>query len=133
MNPYLIEFPKIGNSGIGYVSICERENLPFKVNRVYWTYYTPEDVNRGGHAHLDLEQILIAVCGTIIVHTENSKGESNRFILDTPNKGLYLPKMCWRSMKYTHSAIQVCLASEQYSELDYIRSYETFKNISKHG
>ena len=127
MNPYLINFPKIGSTSIGYVSIAEGDNLPIKVNRVYWTYFTPEDVARGGHAHKQLEQVLIAVSGTIIVHTE-TKDESNRFILSSPNQGLYIPSGCWRTMKYTHNAIQICLASMEYKESDYIRSYQEFKD-----
>lgn len=125
MTPYLIEFPETGSSSIGFISIAQK--LPFGIKRVYWTYYTPQDVNRGGHAHKDLEQVLIAVCGTIVVHTEMANGESNRFILDKPNKGLYLPSNCWRDMKYTHNAIQVCLASKEYEPNDYIRNYGEFK------
>ena len=49
--PYFIEFPKIGKPDLGYISVAENESLPFQVNRVYWTYFTPEDVMRGGHAH----------------------------------------------------------------------------------
>jgi hypothetical protein len=127
MNPYLINFPKIGNPSMGYVSISEGVNLPIKVNRVYWTYFTPEDVARGGHAHKQLEQVLIAVSGTIIIHTE-TKTDSNRFILSSPSQGLYIPAGCWRTMKYTHNAIQVCLASMEYRESDYIRSYQEFKD-----
>lgn len=126
MNPYLIEFPKKGARDIGYLSISEK--MPFDVKRVYWTYYTPEDVARGGHSHKELEQILVAVSGTVIVHTETKDGISNRFILDSPTVGLYLPKNCWRDMKYTHNAIQICLASHEYDEQDYIRNYQTFKN-----
>ena len=60
LNPCIIEFPKIGNSGLGYISVCEKTTLPFVVKRIYWTYFTPEDVTRGGHAHYELEQILLA-------------------------------------------------------------------------
>lgn len=125
MNPYLIDFPKIGSRDIGYLSFAQ--NLPFNINRVYWTYHTPNDVSRGGHSHNELEQILIAVCGTITIYTENTKGDCNRFILSTQNQGLYLPKQTWRDIKYSHDAIQVCLASQEYSESDYIRSYNKFK------
>lgn len=129
MNPQLIDFPKIGSRDIGYVSIAEK--LPFDIKRVYWTYYTPEDVARGGHAHYELEQILIAVSGTITVHTQTVTGEDNRFILTNPNQGLYIPKMCWRNLKYSHNAVQICLASQEYTEKDYIRNYETFKGLIK--
>ncbi len=125
--PYLIEFNRIGGSALGYISVAEKETLPFEVNRIYWTYFTPEDVQRGGHAHYNLEQILLAVAGKIIVKTELLNGEKQEFVLDKPNVGLYIPKMCWREMHYTHNAVQVCIASLAYSEDDYIRNYEEFK------
>jgi len=50
--PTLINFPKIGNPSLGYISLAENDNLPFEVKRIYWTYFTPEDVERGGHSHI---------------------------------------------------------------------------------
>lgn len=125
-SPHLIQFPKIGQSSLGYISIAEKENLPFIPKRVYWTYYTPEEVERGGHSHYELQQILVAVAGKIIVTTELKNGEKQEFILDSPDKGLYIPKMCWRTMKYTHNAVQMCIASIEYDTKDYIRDYEDF-------
>ena len=127
--PTIIEFPKLGNSSSGYISPAEKENLPFDVKRIYWTYYTPEDVERGGHSHVDVELILVAVSGIISITTEMPGDLKNTFILDTPNKGLYIPKYCWREMKYTHNAVQMCMASVEYDERDYIRNYNDFKKI----
>ena len=125
--PRLIEFDKIGGSGLGYISVAENEKLPFEVKRIYWTYFTPEDVKRGAHAHYELEQILLSVAGKIIVKTELLSGEKEEFVLDKPNIGLYIPQMCWREMQYTHNAVQVCIASRAYTESDYIRDYAQFK------
>ena len=127
--PKIIEFPKLGMPSIGYISPAENDNLPFIVKRIYWTYFTPEDVERGGHSHIDLEQILVAMAGTITVNTEMPGGLKQTFILDSPNKGLLIPKLCWREMKYTHNAVQMCIASIVYDEKDYIRDYEQFKAI----
>jgi hypothetical protein len=125
--PYLLIFPKIGNSHLGYISIAEKEKLPFSPNRIYWTYYTPENVERGGHAHLELEQILIAVAGKIELKIETQNGEIFDFLLDSPDIGVYIPKMSWRTMKYSHNAVQMCIASHEYFESDYIRDYDDFK------
>ena len=130
--PKIIQFPKIGNSSLGYISLAENETLPFEVKRIYWTYFTPEDVERGGHAHYELEQILVAVAGKITVNTETTEGLKNTFILESPDQGLLIPKLCWREMKYTHNAVQMCIASIAYHEKDYVREYEEFKKI-KHG
>lgn len=124
--PHIIEFPKIGDSVQGYISVAENNNLPFNVKRIYWTYYTPESVERGAHAHYELQQILLAVCGKIIVNIEMPDGIKEEFVLENPNQGLFIPKMTWRTMKYTHNAVQVCIASMAYAESDYIRDYETY-------
>lgn len=127
--PSLIQFPKFGKTSLGYISLAENESLPFEVKRVYWTYYTPEDVERGGHCHIELQQILIALAGTIAVRTEMSNGLKQTFVLDKPDIGLFIPKLCWRQMKYTHNAVQMCIASIVYNESDYIRNYDKFKKI----
>lgn len=124
--PFLIEFPKYGNPSMGYISLAEKETLPFVPKRVYWTYYTPEDVERGGHSHYELEQILVAVAGKIVVTTELGNNIKKEFILDTPSMGLFIPKMCWRTMKYSHNAVQMCIASIEYEVSDYIRDYDDF-------
>jgi hypothetical protein len=129
IKPHIIQFPRIGNTGLGYISVAEKGLLPIQVNRVYWTYFTPEDVQRGGHAHYHLQQVLLAVAGKIIITTELINGEKEKFILDKPDQGLFIPKMCWREMQYTHNAVQVCLASLTYDEKDYIRDYKKFKSI----
>lgn len=124
--PYLITFPKIGNSMLGYISVAEKNNIPFEVKRIYWTYFTPESVERGGHAHYQLSQILIALAGKIIVKTESLKGIKNEFELDTPDIGLFIPRMIWSTIKYSHNAVQMCIANNIYEEEDYIRNYEQF-------
>jgi oxalate decarboxylase/phosphoglucose isomerase-like protein (cupin superfamily) len=126
--PHLIEFKKFGSSDIGYISVAENEGLvPFKIERIFWTYYTPEEVVRGRHAHYNTEQVLIAVAGRIVVTTENPKGEMETFVLEKPNVGVYVPPDCWHTMQYSHSSVQLVYASSKYDEKDYIRSYDDFK------
>ena len=127
--PFIIKFPKIGQPSLGYISLAEKEDLPFTPKRIYWTYFTPEGVDRGGHSHFELEQILVAVAGEIIVTTELKDGTIEKFILDSPDKGLFIPKMCWRTMKYTHNAVQICIASVEYDVIDYIREYKDFLKV----
>ena len=127
--PRLVSLPKIGNDEIGYISVAEKLNLPFDAKRVYWTYHTPENIERGGHAHLDLEQLLVALSGTILLHIETIDGKTFEFVLDTPDKGVLIPKLSWRTMKYSKNAIQMCIASIAYDEKDYIRDYHDFEKL----
>lgn len=126
-DPYLIPFPRIGKSDIGYISVAELVEVPFPIRRVFWTYYTPQEIIRGRHAHHELEQVLIAVAGTIRVQAEDREGRQLEFFLDSPSVGLYMPPHFWHTMQYSHSAVQLTLASLPYSESDYIRDYTEFK------
>ena len=130
-SPRLISFSKIGDSSQGFISVSENlTHVPFDVKRIFWTYYTPDNILRGKHAHHNTEMVLIAAAGRIIVNTEMPVGEVNVFILDRPEIGLYIPKYCWHTMQYSHSSVQLVLASRIYDEKDYIRSYEEFKTFS---
>jgi dTDP-4-dehydrorhamnose 3,5-epimerase-like enzyme len=128
--PYLIDFSRLGASNIGFISVAENQkNLPFDVVRTFWTYFTPEDIIRGRHAHHKTEQILVAVAGRINVTVELANGSIDIFKLETPNVGLYLPPNVWHTMQYSHSAVQLVFASQLYDENDYIRNYDEFKRI----
>lgn len=131
IKPYLIQFPKIGNPQIGFISIAENQNLPFIPKRIYWTYFTPHRVERGQHAHFELEQVLVAVAGQIHLTIETASGSTHTFNLNSPEVGVYIPKMCWRRMQYTHNAVQMCISNMAYDESDYIRSYDEFKKLSQ--
>jgi hypothetical protein len=127
--PYIITFPKHGESSIGYISVTSNNELPFKIERLFWTYYTPESIVRGRHAHYKTEQILLAVTGRIIVTTDDGKGTINNFVLDSPDKGVYIPPDVWHTMQYSHTSIQLVLSSTLFDEKDYIRDYDTFKKV----
>ena len=127
-NPYRINFPKLGTHDIGYISVMEQQQVvPFEIKRIFWTYYTPESVVRGRHAHHVTEQVLIAVAGRITVMTELGDGTIQTFRLEDPNVGLYVPPHTWHTMQYSHTAVQLVLASQPYAESDYIRNYEDFR------
>ncbi len=129
--PFIIKFPSIGSSTLGFISIAEvSRNISFDIKRVYWTYFTPNNVKRGGHAHKSLQQMIFAVSGTIEIKTENRNGENQTFLLDSPDKGLFIPALVWRDIKFSHNAVLLCLASEVYREEDYIRNYAVFKSAN---
>ena len=128
--PKIINLNSIGSSELGYITVAEyQQNIPFQIKRVYWTYYTPNKVTRGHHAHKELEQCIFAVSGHIEFELINPQGKKSNFILDSPDQGLYIPPMHWRTIKFSHSAVLLCLASEVYQEDDYTRDYNQFLNI----
>ncbi len=129
--PYLIDLTKLGAPDIGYISVVEAwpGTVPFEVKRVFWTYYTPESILRGRHAHHRTEQIIIAVAGRITVTTEQADGTIQIVRLETPHVGLYVPPHTWHTMQYSHSAVQLVLASQPYDAADYIRDYDQFREV----
>jgi dTDP-4-dehydrorhamnose 3,5-epimerase-like enzyme len=130
--PTVLDFGTIGDSQVGYISVAEfPKNLPFEIKRVFWTYFTPNNVIRGRHAHKELEQILIAVTGTIWVSTENVFGEKKEFVLDEPRKALYIPIFYWNELRFSHNAVLLSLNSQPYNASEYIRDYEEFRSYGK--
>lgn len=126
-SPEYFDVSSIGESSLGFISVAEYpKNIPFAIKRIYWTYYTPQNVVRGFHAHKELYQLIFAVAGTITFYTEDRYGNKQEFILSDPNKGLFIPPFVWREIKFSHSAVLICLASQEYIEEDYIRDYTEF-------
>ena len=128
--PYTFTISRIGESNIGYISVTEHRDLPFQIKRIFWTYFTPEDIVRGRHGHYKNETILVAVAGRIVVHTEAIDGKMEVFELNKPTTALYLPPLYWHTMQYSHNAVQLCLTSLEFDESDYIRDYAVFRKLS---
>ena len=130
--PKLIQLNKIGDPSLGYISVVEEnDQIPFEVKRVYWTYFTPNHVERGNHAHKKLQQLIVAVSGVIEFTLTDVHKTKHKFILDNPNIGLYIPSGYWRTIKFSHNAVLLCLASEKYDENDYIRNLNEFIKSDK--
>ncbi len=99
---------------------------------MYYLYGVPPGGERGGHAHKDLAQILIAVSGEFDVVLHDGKEEITER-LNRPNEGLLIPRMVWRELKsFTPNAVCLVLASAIYLESDYIRDFEHFVRLA-HG
>ncbi|QNE39091.1 WxcM-like domain-containing protein [Hymenobacter sp. NBH84] len=128
--PYLLTFDTIGAPDLGYIAVAGNSALPFQIKRTYWIYCTPETVARGHHAHHELQQVVIAVHGSIEFVLENVAGEKTIFHLEKPNVGLYIPEMHWRTINFSHDAVLLCLASTEYNEADYIRDFEVFQALA---
>ena len=124
----LREIPKISDpDGRGNLSVVERDFLPFTIKRVYYLYDVPSSSTRGGHAHKELHQFLIALSGSFDVVLDN--GQTRRTItLNKPDRGLLIPNGVWRELEnFSSGAVCLSLVSEEYSEEDYIRNYNDFK------
>ncbi len=111
----------------GNITVLENQiNIPFNVERVYYLYDIPMDSTRGGHAHYELEQYVIAVSGSFTFVLDDGKNRKEVF-LNHPNKALHIVSGIWREIKdFSSGAVCLVLASQKYSEKDYIRSFNEF-------
>ena len=122
----ILEIPKICDKR-GNLAVIEKDTIPFTIKRVYYLYDVPSTAYRGGHAHKDQDEFLIAVSGSFDVLLEDGK-DKVRVTLNKPNKGLLIPKGIWRELdNFSSGAVCLVLASDIFDENEYIRDYQVFK------
>lgn len=121
-----VELPKITDKRGNLTFIEENEHIPFNLKRVYYLYDVPKDQMRGAHAHKELKQFFIAVCGNFDLILDDSN-QTERIQLSSPDCGIYVPPGIWRDLEnFSSDSVCLVLASEFYDEEDYIREYEVF-------
>lgn len=123
----ILDLPKIYDPR-GNLTVAEQmKSVPFEVKRVYWTYDVPAGERRGGHAHKECVEFIIAVSGSFTVTLDDGKGNHKDFHLNHPWQGLLVPTGIWRTLEdFSSGAVCLVLASELYDEDDYIYEYEDF-------
>jgi dTDP-4-dehydrorhamnose 3,5-epimerase-like enzyme len=129
MNIKIISLPKIEDRR-GNLSVIENDTIPFEIKRVYYVYDIPSGVERGGHAHKNLRQFLVALAGSFDVIVNDGEKEST-VTLNKPNVGLLINPGIWRELKnFSSGAVCLVVASEVYIEEDYIRDFDEFMEYS---
>ena len=126
----ILKFPKINDPRGNLTFIEEGTHVPFDIKRVYYVYDVPGGSERGGHAHKETFEVLVALSGSFEVVIND--GENYRsFYLNSPHSGLFIPPMLWRELKnFSSGSVCLVLASEFFNEEDYYRDFEIFKKAS---
>jgi len=121
-----VDIPQIVDER-GCLSFIEFEKAAgFLVKRCYWIYNIPKGATRGGHAHKNLSQLLVALRGSLDIEIDNGK-EKRILTLDDPRRGLVIKGVIWRDIRnFKDEPIMVAFVSDNYEESDYIRNYEDF-------
>ena len=125
----VLELSRIHNPS-GNITIVQSDSaLPFNVKRVYYLYDVPGGSERGGHAHKELQQLIVAASGSFDVILDD--GVMKKTVhLNRPNFGLLVVPEIWREIiNFSSGAICLVLASEKYNPSDYIRDYSDFKKL----
>jgi dTDP-4-dehydrorhamnose 3,5-epimerase-like enzyme len=125
MDYRLIMLPKIEDRR-GNLSVIENDIIPFEIKRVYYLYDVPSGAERGGHAHKEQLEFLIAISGSFDV-VLNDGNEENIVTLNRPNAGVLIPTGIWRGLQnFSSGSVCLVVASDVFDETDYIRDYEEF-------
>ncbi len=126
-NCKLISIPKIEDPR-GNLSVIEKNVIPFEIKRVYYLYDIPSGAERGGHSHIEQQEFLVALSGSFDVILNDGQN-MNKITLNKPFEGLLIPNGIWRELKnFSSGAVCLVLASDVFSEDDYIRELDFFLN-----
>ncbi len=124
----LVNIPKIKDVR-GNLSVIEGDVVPFEIERVYYLYDVPSDASRGGHAHIEQWEFLVALSGSFEVLVDDGK-EKKTYLLNKPFQGLLLPNGIWRSLdNFSSGSVCLVVSSGEFLEADYIRDYEDFRQL----
>ena len=116
----------------GNISVIENgKTIPFNVKRVYYLYDVPGGESRGGHAHKNLRQLIVAASGSFDV-TLDDGFLKRTFTINRPYQGLLVVPGIWRELdNFASGSVCLVLASTEYSAEDYIRDYNEFVEYKK--
>jgi mannose-6-phosphate isomerase-like protein (cupin superfamily) len=126
----LLEIPVIEDVR-GNLGVIESDFLSFEFKRVYYLFDVPSSAFRGGHSHMQQQEVLIALSGSFEV-TINNGNSKKSYLLNKPNIGLLIPNGFWRELEnFSSGAVCLVLASDVFDEEDYIRDFDVFLNSKK--
>lgn len=115
----------------GNLTVVEDHSpIPFKLRRAFYLYDIPGGESRGGHSHHGLYQLLVAISGCFDVMVDDGMNK-HRYTLNRPYQGLLVPPGIWSVLEnFSSGSVCLCLASEPYSEADYVRDYDDFLTLT---
>ncbi len=110
----------------GNLAVIEENIFPFEFKRVYYLFDIPSSAHRGGHAHIEQQEVLIAISGSFDVILKDGKTKKT-ITLNKPDKGLWIKNNIWRELdNFSSGAVCLVIASDAFKEEDYIRDYDEF-------
>lgn len=122
----MVDLPKVSNAQGNLTFIEGNNHVPFDIQRVYYLYDVPGGAIRGGHAHKNLHQMIIAMSGSFDITLDDGRNKK-KFHLNRSYSGLYICPMIWRELdNFSSGSVCMVLASSIYREEDYHRNYSEF-------
>ena len=112
----------------GAISVMDKE-LPFHIQRVFWLHHIVEGKDRGAHALMDSNEIMVAVHGSFVVELDDTVNKVY-ILLDDPSKGLIIrPGVWFRTHSYKDDGVSLILAEDEYARDKYTYDYEEYKRL----
>ena len=125
----LLELPRIASESGFITPVQAGIEIPFDISRVFFLYDIPAGAHRGGHAHREVEQVIVAAMGAITVELDDGR-QRQTVELRQPNAGLYVPSMLWSELvDFASGSIAVVLASLPYDEREYVRDHAEYAGL----
>ena len=124
LTPCWIDLPQaVDERGI-LTSIESGLDIPFETKRVF--FITDARGDRGNHAHLYTNQLLVSVSGSFTVDVSTG-GPSVAYTMNNRRRALFLPPMTWaRLHAFTPDAVCLALADTPYAASVYLRDWNAF-------
>lgn len=121
-----IQLQQHGDSRGMLIALEQDRNVPFEIRRVYYLFATSGNVHRGQHAHRHLNQLAVAVRGSVTFLLDDGSGPVE-VVLNDPSQGLLLGRMVWRELyNFSEDCVLMVLADQLYDPADYIANYDDF-------
>src|SRR6056297_2289614 len=122
-----IELPKIEDPRGNLTFFEDSNQIPFKIERVFWTYDVPGGEKRGGHAYYKQNEFILALSGSFDVIITRPNGQKDRFSLNRSYYGLFVPAKTWRHLEnFSTNTLSLHASNTSFDESDYIREFEEY-------
>ena len=127
-----LNFHKISDPRGNLTFIQFPEQIPFEIQRVFWTYNVPGGEIRGGHAYKTQQEVIIAISGSFDVITKDRQGQIQRIQLNRGYEGLLLPPNTWRHLEnFSTNSVSLHLSNSVYDASDYIHNYDDLIKLER--
>jgi oxalate decarboxylase/phosphoglucose isomerase-like protein (cupin superfamily) len=126
----LISLPKISDPRGNLTFIQFPQQVPFEIQRVFWTYNVPSGELRGGHAYKTQHEVIVALSGSFDVVVKSVNGVVQKVSLNRGDVGIYIPAMSWRHLEnFSTNAFSLHLSSNKFDENDYLRDFNLISQV----
>ena len=125
-----IDLPKVKDPRGNLTFFEDESQIPFTIERVFWTYDVPGGQHRGGHAYYEQQEFIVALSGSFDVVVTKPNGQEVRYQLNRSYYGLYLPPKKWRHLdNFSTNALSLHASDMRFTEEDYIRDFDKYRRL----